>query len=67
MSDFGLFMILKPFGLLVFFLLLAVLVRMPVQRFMPNGKLKTLLLSDVSGDSNARRWREWRSARKQVQ
>lgn len=55
---------LRPLVTFVLLLILGVLVVYPIRRFMRDGKLKRLLLTDVSGDANARRWREFRAQKK---
>lgn len=52
---------LRPIVLFLLLLLTGCVVVYPIRRFMRDGKLKRLLLTDVSGDANARRLRElWR-------
>jgi len=63
-TELSLLLLLKPLGLIVLLALFAVLFRWPVQRFMRDGRLKRLLLLNVSGDENARRWREFRARSK---
>lgn len=63
--NFAIALLLKPLALFLVLLLTGFCVRYPVQRFMKEGKLKRLLLSDVSGDANARRWRQFRARSKQ--
>ena len=42
-------LLLKPFVILVFFALVLIPARLAVMRFMPDGKLKRLLLTRVDG------------------
>ena len=51
----GLAMVLRPFAVFLVLLLLGIAVVYPNRRFMPDGRLKCLLLTDVGGDANARR------------
>lgn len=57
---------LRPIVYFCVFLITGFLVAYPIRRFMKDGKLKRLLLTDVSGDANARRWREFRARKKQL-
>lgn len=58
--------VLRPIVYFVVFLITGYLVVLPIRRFMPDGKLKRLLLTDVSGDANARRWRDFRARQKKL-
>lgn len=40
--------LIKPFALLILFALLFVFVRWPIQKYMPEGKLKRLLLRRIN-------------------
>ena len=51
----GLAMFLRPFAVCLALLLLGIVVVYPIRRFMPDGRLKCLLLTDVGEDANARR------------
>lgn len=57
---------LRPIVLFALLLLTGYLVVLPIRRYMKDGKLKRLLLIDVSGDANGRRWREFRARKKQA-
>ena len=57
---------LRPIVLFALLLLTGYLVVRPIRRYMKDGKLKRLLLIDVSGDANGRRWREFRARQKQA-
>lgn len=57
---------LRPLVMLFLLLLTGYFVVRPIRRYMPDGKLKRLLLTDVSGDANARRWREFRARKKRL-
>lgn len=57
-------LLLRPIVTFVFLLILGYTVVYPIRRFMKDGKLKRLLLTDVSGDANGRRWKEFRAKQK---
>lgn len=57
---------LRPIVTFCLLLLTGFLVVYPIRRFMRDGKFKRWLLTDVSGDANARRWREFRARKKQL-
>ena len=57
---------LRPLATLLVLSALGWAVSRPIRRYMKDGKLKRLLLTDVSGDANARRWREFRASQKAV-
>ena len=57
---------LRPIVTFALLLLTCYLIVWPIRRFMREGRLKRLLLTDVSGDANARRWREFRARKKQL-
>lgn len=57
---------LRPIVAFFLLLLTGYLVVRPLRRFMPDSKLKRFLLTDVSGDANARRWREFRARKQQA-
>lgn len=59
--------VLRPLVYFVLLLVTGYLIVLPIRRFMPEGKLKRLLLTDVSGDANARRWREFRARKNQLE
>lgn len=52
---------LRPIVAFILLLITGTLVVYPIRRFMRDGKLKRLLLTDVGSDANARRWREFRA------
>lgn len=58
--------VLRPIVYFVLLLLTGYLVALPIRRFMKDSKIKRLLLADVSGDANARRWREFRARKKHL-
>lgn len=58
--------VLRPIVYFILLLLTGYLIALPIRRLMPDGKLKRLLLTDVSGDANARRWREFRARKKHL-
>lgn len=66
MSNVFLIALLKPFAAFFALLVLAIVVRYPMRRWFPAGKIKNFLLTDVSADENARRLREWRARRKRA-
>ena len=59
-------LVVRPLVYFMLQLLTGYHIALQIRRFMPDSKLKRLLLTDVSGDANARRWREFRARKKQL-